>query len=36
LIKGDIVNNLMPVSLEANVAMHEAKAFTASLEKGRV
>ena len=36
LIKGDIVNNLMPVSLEANVAMHEAKAFTAHLEKGRV
>jgi formate dehydrogenase major subunit len=36
LIKGDIVNNLMPVSLEANVAMHEAKAFTANLEKGRV
>jgi hypothetical protein len=24
------------VSLEANVAIHEAKAFTASLEKGRV
>ncbi len=36
LVKGDIVNNLMPVSLEANVAMHEAKAFTANLEKGRV
>jgi formate dehydrogenase major subunit len=36
LIKGDVVNNLMPVSLEANVAMHEAKAFTANLEKGRV
>jgi formate dehydrogenase major subunit len=36
LIKGDIVNNLMPVSLEANVAIHEAKAFTAHLEKGRV
>ncbi|MDP8973508.1 MAG: formate dehydrogenase, partial [Actinomycetota bacterium] len=36
LIKGDIVNDLMPVSLEPNVAIHEAKAFTASLEKGRV
>ncbi|MEJ7871656.1 MAG: molybdopterin dinucleotide binding domain-containing protein, partial [Rubrobacteraceae bacterium] len=36
LVKGDIVNDLMPVSLEANVAMHEAKAFTANLEKGRV
>jgi formate dehydrogenase major subunit len=36
LIKGDIVNNLMPVALEANVAIHEAKAFTANLEAGRV
>ncbi|MDQ5809745.1 MAG: formate dehydrogenase, partial [Actinomycetota bacterium] len=36
LIKGDIVNELMPVSLEANVAIHEAKAFTANLEKGRL
>ena len=36
LVKGDIVNDLMPVSLEANVAIHEAKAFTANLEKGRV
>jgi formate dehydrogenase major subunit len=30
-----VVNDLMPVSLEANVAIHEAKAFTANLEKGR-
>ena len=36
VVKGDVVNNLMPVSLEANVAMHEAKAFTANLQKGRV
>ena len=36
LIKGDVVNNLMPVALEANVAIHEAKAFTANLEAGRV
>jgi formate dehydrogenase major subunit len=35
LVKGDIVNDLMPVSLEANVAIHEAKAFTANLHKGR-
>jgi hypothetical protein len=26
----------MPVSLEANVAIHEAKAFTANLEAGKV
>jgi hypothetical protein len=25
----------MPVALEANVAIHEAKAFTANLRKGR-
>ena len=36
LVTGDMVNNLMPVALEANVAIHEAKAFTANLEKGRV
>ncbi|CAN5782946.1 formate dehydrogenase [soil metagenome] len=36
LIKGDVVNDLMPVSLEANVAIHEAKAFTANLEAGKV
>jgi formate dehydrogenase major subunit len=36
LVKGDLVNDLVPVSLEANVAIHEAKAFTANLEKGRV
>ena len=36
LVKGDVVNDLVPVSLEPNVAIHEAKAFTANLEKGRV
>ncbi|MDP9455065.1 MAG: molybdopterin-dependent oxidoreductase [Actinomycetota bacterium] len=36
IVKGDVVNDLMPVSLEANVAIHEAKAFTANLEAGRV
>jgi formate dehydrogenase major subunit len=36
LVTGDVVNDLMPVSLEANVAIHEAKAFTANLEAGRV
>ena len=36
LVKGDVVNDLMPVSLEANVATHEAKAFTANIAKGRV
>ena len=36
LVKGDVVNDLIPVSLEPNVAIHEAKAFTANLEAGRV
>ena len=36
LVQGDVVNNLIPVALEANVAIHEAKAFTANLEAGRV
>jgi formate dehydrogenase major subunit len=36
LVTGDVVNDLMPVALEANVAIHEAKAFTANLQKGRV
>jgi formate dehydrogenase major subunit len=36
LVNGDVVNDLMPVALEANVAIHEAKAFTANLEAGRV
>ncbi|HEV2092120.1 MAG TPA: molybdopterin-dependent oxidoreductase [Rubrobacter sp.] len=36
LVTGDVVNDLMPVALEANVAIHEAKAFTANLAKGRV
>jgi formate dehydrogenase major subunit len=36
LVKGDVVNDLVPVSLESNVAIHEAKAFTANLKQGRV
>ena len=36
LVKGDVVNDLIPVALEANVAIHEAKAFTANLEAGKV
>jgi formate dehydrogenase major subunit len=36
LVKGDITNDLMPVSLEANVSIHEAKAFTCNLEKGKL
>jgi formate dehydrogenase major subunit len=35
LVKGDVVNNIIPVALEPNVAIHEAKAFTANLHKGR-
>jgi formate dehydrogenase major subunit len=35
LVKGDVVNNIIPVALEPNVAIHEAKAFTANLVKGR-
>lgn len=36
LVTGDVVNDLLPVSLEANVSIHEAKAFTANIKKGRV
>src|ERR687890_2080285 len=36
LVTGDVVNDLCPVSLEPNVAIHEAKAFTANLQKGRI
>jgi formate dehydrogenase major subunit len=36
LVKGDVVNNIIPVLLEPNVSIHEAKAFTANLVKGRV
>jgi formate dehydrogenase major subunit len=36
LATGDVVNNIIPVALEPNVAIHEAKAFTANLTKGRV
>ncbi len=36
LAKADIANDLMPVSLEANVSIHEAKAFTCNLERGRL
>jgi formate dehydrogenase major subunit len=35
LVKGDVVNNIIPVALEPNVAIHEAKVFTANLRKGR-
>jgi len=36
VVKGDVVNDLgPPIALEANVAIHEAKAFTANLHKGR-
>jgi formate dehydrogenase major subunit len=36
VVSGDVVNDILPVALEANVAIHEAKAFTANLEAGRV
>ena len=36
LVTGAVVNDLLPVSLEPNVSIHEAKAFTANLEKGRL
>ncbi|MGH3145650.1 MAG: molybdopterin dinucleotide binding domain-containing protein, partial [Rubrobacter sp.] len=36
VVTGDVVNDIVPVALEANVAIHEAKAFTANLEAGRV
>jgi hypothetical protein len=36
IITGYVVNDLIPATLEANVAVHEAKAFTANLEKGCV
>jgi formate dehydrogenase major subunit len=36
IVTGDVVKDLMPATLEANVAMYEAEAFTANLEKGRV
>jgi formate dehydrogenase major subunit len=36
LVKGDVVNYIIPVLLEPNVSIHEAKAFTANLEKGRL
>jgi formate dehydrogenase major subunit len=36
VVKGDVVNDLVPVSLEPNVAIHEAKAFTANLKRGRL
>jgi formate dehydrogenase major subunit len=35
LVKGDVVNEIIPVLLEPNVSIHEAKAFTADLVKGR-
>ncbi len=36
VVAGDVVNDILPVALEANVAIHEAKAFTANLEAGRL
>ena len=36
LVTGGFVNDLMPVSLEANVSIHEAKAFTCNMEKGHL
>ncbi|CAN5735136.1 formate dehydrogenase [soil metagenome] len=36
LPKADIANDLLPVSLEPNVSIHEAKAFSCNLEKGKV
>ncbi|MGB3634000.1 MAG: molybdopterin dinucleotide binding domain-containing protein [Rubrobacteraceae bacterium] len=36
LVTGDVVNDLIPMTAEATVAIHEAKAFTANLEKGRL
>jgi len=36
VVTGDVVNDLMPVTLEPNVSIHEAKAFTAKLTAGRV
>jgi formate dehydrogenase major subunit len=35
LVKGDVVNEIIPILLEPNVSIHEAKAFTANLVKGR-
>jgi formate dehydrogenase major subunit len=35
LVTGDVVNEIIPVLLEPNVSIHEAKAFTANLVKGR-
>jgi formate dehydrogenase major subunit len=36
VVTGDVVNDLIPMTAEATVAIHEAKAFTANLEKGRI
>ena len=36
VVTGDVVNDLIPMTAEATVAIHEAKAFTANLEKGRL
>lgn len=36
LQRGDIANDLMPVSMEPNVSIHEAKAFSCNLEKGKL
>lgn len=36
IVKGDVVNDLIGICAEPNVAIHEAKAFTANLEAGRL
>ncbi len=35
IVTGDVVNNMVPLSEESNVHIHEAKSFTANLRKGR-
>jgi formate dehydrogenase major subunit len=35
VVTGDIANDLIGVALEPTVKIHEAKAFTCNLEKGR-
>jgi formate dehydrogenase major subunit len=35
IVTGDTVNNLIPLSADPNVHIHEAKTFTAGLRKGR-
>ena len=35
LVTGDVANDLIGVALDPNVRIHEAKAFTCDLRKGR-